>query len=105
MNAGTAKSKKRAHRDITGRDTDMKSLAPKKAKTGKKSSERAKMEHISIPISTLKSQYDAAFPAGSVVGHDMPVYLMAQNYINLYGMPLLFIYSQDLLMIMLRSPE
>lgn len=86
MNIDVANPKKRARRETSEVDTTMKAPSPKKAKTGKKSSKKFKQQtQTRIPMSTLKLQYDAAFPVDAVVSHDMAVYIMAKNYIDLYG--------------------
>ena len=86
MNIGFANPKKRARRETSKVNITMKAPSPKKAKTSKKTSNKFKqLTQIRIPMSTLKLQYDAAFPADAVVDHDMAVYIMAKNFIDLYG--------------------
>ena len=86
MDVDVAKSKKRARRDNSQGDATMTAPPSKKSKSGQKSSSKGKNPmQTPVSISTLKPQYDGAFPADAVVGQDMPVYIMAKNYINLYG--------------------
>lgn len=52
-------------------------------KNGKKKSATSNIVHNSPSV---KAQYDSLYPAHLVVHHDEPAYIMAQNYINTYGM-------------------
>lgn len=87
MEVDMAKSKKRARRDSSEDDatTEKKVRAAKKSKAGKKSNKYKKPKQTPIPILTMKSHYDAAFPVDAVVDQNMPAYLMAKNYIDIYG--------------------